>query len=349
MLRLGGLKLDFPVVQAALAGYSDRPMRLIARRHDAPYALRAVILDELLLRPGRHQRELMRDDPEDHPLGGQLIGSSPDRLAAAAVRLAARGCDVIDINFGCAVRKVLRRRRGGYLLADPPAAAEIIRAVRAAVPPATPVTLKLRRGLDDSPASERKFFRILDAALAAGVAAVTVHARTVAQRYAGPADWGFVARVKRYAGPATILGSGDLFTADDIVGMLAETGVDGVTVARGAIGNPWIFREARALLAGRPLPAPPTVAEQGRVLREHFRLTLADHPPQRAARIMRKFGIRYSERHPHHAAVRAAFIDCRSPRDWQAVLERWYDPQRRWPPGRRPGRPTDLIAAGATT
>jgi nifR3 family TIM-barrel protein len=285
--------------------------------------------------------------PEDRPIGGQLMGAEPGPMAQAAALMAARGFDVVDLNFACPVRKVLGRRRGGALLADPTTAIEIIRTVRAAVPKGVPVTLKLRRGMDGARGSERDFFLILDGAFEHGLAAVTVHGRTVAQRYVGPSDWGFLARVKRHVGEQTVLGSGDLFDAEGIRRMLEQTGVGGVTVARGCIGNPWIFREARAVLSGRPLPDPPTVAEQGRVIREHFELCDARHGPRRAPRIMRKFGIKYSELHPYAEQVRTAFIRSRCREDWLSVLDEWYAPTRSWPAARRKSAPGDLVAAGA--
>ena len=347
MLRIGPLQFEFPVVQAALSGYSDGPMRLIARRQGAPYALQEVALDKLIAEPSKLRDKLLTLDAEDHPVGGQLMGADPKQFAAAAAIMAASGFDVVDINFGCPVKKVLGRRRGGYLLSEPDTAIEIIRRVRDTVPAEVPVTLKMRRGMDESIDSERSFFRILDAALESDLAAVAVHGRTVRQRYVGPADWEFIRRVKRHAGDRTILGSGDLFTAEDVVCMLDETGVDGVTVARGAIGNPWVFREARALLAGKPLPAPPAVAEQGRVIRGHFELSVATHGEKLAARIMRKFGIKYGELHPHGIPVRDAFVRSRSAADWLAVFDEWYDPSRDWPPPRRKRGPGHLVAAGA--
>lgn len=338
MLQIGSVRIDTPVVQAALSGYSDGPMRLIARRHGAPYAVHELVLDKLVLQPGKLQRKILDLDDADHPVGGQLMGSEPRQFAEAAARMAESGFDVVDINFGCPVRKVLGRCRGGYLLSDPPAAIEILRAVRAAVPPSTPVTVKMRRGMDRSPQSERDFFRILDAALSLGLDAVTLHGRTVEQKYVGPSDWEFVRRVKRYVGGRTLLGSGDLFTPYDVIRMLEETGVDGVTVARGCIGNPWIFSEVRALLAGRPLPDPPSVAEQGRVIREHYHLAVAHHGERTAPRIMRKFGIRYSDLHPAAESVRSAFVRAASSAEWHAVLDEWYDPARDWPlPRRRTG------------
>ncbi|RMF73303.1 MAG: tRNA-dihydrouridine synthase family protein [Planctomycetota bacterium] len=348
MLRIGSFQFEFPVVQAALSGYSDGPMRRIARRFGAPYAVHEVVLDKLVVAPGKLQRKILRLHSDDHPVGGQLMGAEPSQFAAAAGMMADAGFDVIDINFGCPVKKVLGRCRGGFLLSEPRRAMEIIRAVRDNVPSEKPVTLKMRRGMDDSSESERDFFRIFDYALEAGLAAVTVHGRTVRQRYVGPSRWDFLARVKRHAGDGVVLGSGDLFTAGDIVRMLEQTGVDGVTVARGCIGNPWIFREARALLAGEDLPPPPTVAEQGRVIRRHFELAVEEHGEKQAGRLMRKFGIKYSELHPHARHVRDAFVRTRTAGDWMAVLDEWYDPRHDWPPVVRRERPLNLIAPGAS-
>jgi tRNA-dihydrouridine synthase len=154
----------------------------------------------------------------------------------------------------------------------------------------------------------------------------------VTQKYVGPSNWAFLKRVKQHAGERVVLGSGDLFSAPDIVNMLDQTGVDGVTVARGCIGNPWIFREVRALLTGKPLPPPPTVAEQRVVIEEHYRLALDTYGEGVTPRIMRKFGIKYAQLHPQHADVRNAFAAARSSADWLAVLDAWYDPTRAWPP-----------------
>jgi nifR3 family TIM-barrel protein len=325
-------------------------MRIIARRCGAPYALHEVVLDKIVLTPGKLRRKLFALSADDHPVGGQLMGADPDQFAAAAALMADSGFDVIDINFGCPVKKVLGRCRGGFLLSDPPAAIEIIRRVRGAVPPGIPVTLKMRRGMDDSGESERSFFRIFDAAFEAGLAAITVHGRTVEQRYVGPSRWEFLACVKRHAEDKTVLGSGDLFTAADVVRMLELTGVDGVTVARGCIGNPWIFAECRALLGAAPanVPTLPSVSEQGRLIREHYDLSERMHGEKLAPRLMRKFGIKYAELHPLGGEVREAFIRCRDGAEWHAVLDAWYDPARQWPATVARSGPGELLAAGAS-
>jgi nifR3 family TIM-barrel protein len=266
------------------------------------------------------------------------MGANPDDFAPAARRLVAEGYDVIDINFGCPVKKVLGRCRGGFLLSQPATALEIVGRVRDAVPPGIPVTLKMRRGLDDSPESRDNFWTIFDGAFARGAAAITVHGRSVEQRYVGPSDWGFLQEVKRHAGDRTVIGSGDLFSAEACVAMLTETGVDGVSVARGAIGNPWIFTQALALLDGLPPPPLPRVHEQRDVLREHWALAEQLYGEQVAGRSMRKFAIKYARLHPEHLAVRDAFVAVKAAADWQAVLERHYALDA---PGRDPSSDVD--------
>ena len=339
-LAIGGVPLDAPVVQAALSGYSDRAMRVLARRHGAAYALGEVLLDQFVATAGTNRRNLARlaVAAEEHPVGAQLMGANPDDFPPAARRLVAEGYDVIDVNFGCPVKKVLGRCRGGFLLSQPATALEIVAKVRDAVPPHVPVTLKMRRGLDDSAASRDNFFTIFDGAFARGVAAITVHGRTVQQRYVGPSDWEFLAAVKRHAGDRMVIGSGDLFSAPACVAMLERTGVDGVSVARGAIGNPWIFSQVRALLAGAPLPPPPSVFEQRAVLREHWALAVELHGEAVAGRSMRKFAIKYARVHPEPRAVRDAFIGVKVNADWQAVLDRFYAADA---PGRDPTADVD--------
>jgi len=325
LLCLGHVEIGFPVVQAALSGYSDSPMRVLARRAGASYSVCEVMLDEFLvaMKLRRRTSHYLHIDDEEHPVGGQLMGSEPEQFALGAARLVSAGFDVIDINFGCPVKKVLGRCRGGFHLTQPDVALQIVQRTRDAVPPHVPVTLKMRRGMDDSESSRDNFFRILDGAFAYGIAAVTVHGRTVKQRYEGPSSWDFLRQVKQHVGSRTILGSGDLFSAADCWEMIKTTGVDGVTVARGAIGNPWIFTQARALWAGLPLPSPPAPCDQRPVLEEHYRRALQLYG-ERCGALMRKFGIKYASQHPCHEQVREDFIRVRNADDWTEVLNRWY-------------------------
>lgn len=325
-LQIGNIDIGFPVVQAALSGYSDSPMRQLARRFGASYTICEVMLDQFLLALRRraktkHFLHIARAEP---PVGGQLMGAEPEQFSAGAVRLVEAGFDIIDINFGCPVKKVLGRCRGGFHLSQPSVALEIVRRTREVVPASIPVTVKMRRGVDDSPESRDAFFEILDGAFAAGVAAITVHGRTVQQRYIGPSRWQFLAEVKAHVGSdRTILGSGDLFTAEDCLRMIQETGVDGVTVARGAIGNPWIFAQARQLAAGHAIE-PPRIHEQRETIREHFKLAEAMYGESRAPVMMRKFGAKYAASHPQWEEVRKAFVRAKSWEEWSGILDRFY-------------------------
>ncbi len=323
-LRFGALEIGFPVVQAALSGYSDWAMRMIARRLGASYAICEVLLDRAILQRGKKSRRDLTVTDEEQPAGAQLMGSDPAEFGPAAARLAEAGFQVIDINFGCPVKKVLGRCRGGYHLGQPEIALEVVSQVRNSVPAKIPVTVKMRRGVDDTPESRDNFYTIIDGAYDRGVAAVTVHPRTVKQRYDGPSNWDFLRELKQHLGDHVLLGSGDLFSAPDCLRMLAQTGVDGVTVARGAIGNPWIFREARALASGDPPPPPPTLSEQREVIAEHYRLAERIYGPEQCCRQLRKHCIKYAQRHPEAELVRQAFIQVKQPADWQAVLDRWY-------------------------
>lgn len=348
MLKIGSIELDVPFVQAALSGYSDLPMRRLARRYGAPYALNEVVLDKFVTHHGKKRRGILDVPDDDHPVGGQLMGSNPDDFAPAAVAMADGGYDVIDINYGCPVKKVLGRCRGGFLLSQPDTALEIIRRVYDAVSDRCPVTVKMRRAMDDTPQARRDFFTILDGAFDIGIAAITVHGRTVLQRYAGRSDWSFLAQVKRHVGDRVILGSGDLFSAEACVRMIRETGVDGVTIARGCIGNPWIFRDCRALWSGEPLPPPPSIADQREALEGHLADMIETRGDHMSGKLMRRFGIKYSEHHPRSREVRDAFIRVSKPADIRALLEQWYDPSADWPPVRRRQSHGDLVAAGAT-
>jgi nifR3 family TIM-barrel protein len=334
-VRIGPINLATPFCQAGLAGYSDRAMRVVARRRGCPYAVTEALLDVILLSGGQGLRKSVDINDEDHPVAGQVMGSEPHTMAPAAKLLAGAGYDVIDLNFACPVKKIKNKARGGHMLRDVPRAVDVLKSVRDALPPHVPTTISLRRGFDDSAESRDQFFNIVDAAWAHGYSAVRVHARTVEQKYLGSAQWSALSEVKRRYPDRTILGSGDVFTAQDAVRMLRTTGVDVVWIARGAIGNPWVFRHAAAILAGADPAAiaPPTVGEQRGALAEHFSIAMQIHGEQLAGRRMRKMGIKYSRFHPDSAAVKSDFIAVQSLRDWNRVLDRWYGHDRPgvWP------------------
>jgi len=318
--RIGEIEIGFPVVLAALAGYSDLAYRRICRRLGAEYCATEMMLDRMHIQPGKQVRLMSRSEQADHPVAGQIVGNKPEEMAGATRTLDELGFDVIDLNFACPVRKALSRKRGGFLMSEPENAIAITRAVCEATD--KPVTLKLRQKYVSAD-NEDAFFKIAEGAFEAGAAAICAHARSVEQKYAGPADWDFLARVKTHFGDKTILGSGDVLTPAKALEMLQQTGVDGVAAARGCLGNPWFFRQARDLAEGR-LPYYPSLAEQRDVMLEHLEGAVELYGKVRGPKHMRKFGIKYARLHPGPKKVRMAFVAVKKPEDWHDVLRRFY-------------------------
>jgi tRNA-dihydrouridine synthase B len=325
-LHIGDVEVGLPAVQAALSGYSDLAMRTVAREHGATYAINEVVLDSLVLQRGKLQRRILSIPEHDHPVGGQLMGSQPETFGQAARELVRAGYDVVDINFGCPVNKVLGRHRGGWLLQDPAIALAMVDAVLQAVQGDAPVSVKMRRGSDDSPEAEHRFWTILDGAIERGVAAATVHPRTVKQKYIGPSRWEFLSKVKQHVGDFTLLGSGDLFSAYDVVDMINKTGVDGVTVARGCIGNPFVFEQVRSLLEGG-MPKRPTAAMQRAAIERHWQLALPFYGDERRALPpVRMHVIKYAQYHRDHVWARDQLVRVRKPEElFGKVAEVFHD------------------------
>jgi len=331
-LQIGRLNIGVPLLQAPLSGYSDAPMRRLARKFGASFALCEVFLDQFILNVTKRNkaRLYLAVKDADKPSGAQLMGSSSDEFVRAALRLLECGFELIDLNFACPVRKVVGKNRGGFLISEPQKAIQIAKQVREALPSSTPVTVKLRRGFDDSPESRDDFFELLDGLLDVGIDGIAVHGRTVLQRYQGVADWNFLRDVKEHVAVKknrpdfAVVGCGDLFTAETVVRRMQESGVDGVALARGIIGNPWLFTQTRAAMEGRPIPPPPTLAEQKEVVAEHFNAAVELYGEKRATTEMRKFGVAYSRLHPQSEEVRKAFARCRSSAQWYETLDKFY-------------------------
>ena len=359
--RIGGIAVSPPVMLSPMAGYTDLPYRLLCRRMGCPYTTTEMMLDRLVLLKGKLQVRMLAISDEDHPSAGQITGNEPDVMAAAAESLCEHGFDAVDLNFACPVRKALARQRGGAILQKPALAGQIVRAVVAAS--GKPVTIKLRRGFaeeeieeeeeeeateggtpsgregkmpspraGETPATQMSaapsddFWAIAEEAFAGGAAAITVHARTVEARYHGRADWDFLAAVKQRFPDRTVIGSGDVTSAEAALDMIRRTGVDGAAVARGALGNPWIFRQLKDLLAGRP-PYRPPLQEVREVMEGHFAAAIELYGPLRGPRIMRKHAIKYSRMHPRAKAVRGAMASVKNAEQWRMVLDAHYPPE----------------------
>jgi nifR3 family TIM-barrel protein len=302
-----------------------------------------------VLLPGTLRDQIMRVADDDHPVGGQLLGANPETFARAAGELVVAGYDVVDLNFGCPVKKVLGRSRGGFLLSEPRTALEIVSRVHDAIGGRVPLTVKMRRGIADDAQSTEMFWEILEGAFARGVAAVCVHGRTVQQRYVGASKRSFVGEVKRAFPDRTILASGDMFFASDVRDALAETGADGAWIGRGAIGAPWIFRDVAHVLASGAC-APPSFSEQRRAVWLHYRESLALYGAERGSRFFRPHAFKYAESHPAGDVVKREMHATRTFADVESALQRWYDEELRedhFGPARARTTPGHLVAAGA--
>ena len=324
-LHIGDVEIGLPAVQAALSGYSDLAMRTVAREHGVTYAINEVVLDALVLQKGKLQRRILSVPEHDHPVGGQLMGSQPEIFGQAARELVRAGYDIVDINFGCPVNKVLGRHRGGWLLQDTETALAMVESVLQAVQGDAPVSVKMRRGTDDSPEAEKRFWTILDGSMELGIAAATVHPRTVKQKYIGPSRWEFLTKVKQHVGDFTLLGSGDLFSAYDVVDMMNETGVDGATVARGCIGNPFMFQQIRDLLDGK-IPQRATCAQQRAAIHRHWELAVPFYRDERRALPpARMHVIKYGQYHKDPIWAREQLVRVKKPEELLARVAEVFD------------------------
>jgi tRNA-dihydrouridine synthase len=274
------------------------------------------------------------DEPEldGEPPGSGNASDDPDASTPSSLRHSVApsrsSFAAIDVNLACPVKKIEKKSRGGHWLTEPRGAIALLEAVRDATPAHIPCTVKLRRSFDDTPEMVDNFHAIFAAAYDMGYAWATVHARTVEQKYVGPSRWTFLRDLRELHPDKIILGSGDTWSVVDIFRMIAYAGMSGVSVARGCIGNPWIFRQARDMMAGSA-PRVPTIPEQRAVLAEHFRLSLAvtrrfRHAEQATSMMMRKFAIRFAMHHARSDEVRKRFIAVQSAAQWQQVLDEFY-------------------------
>jgi nifR3 family TIM-barrel protein len=279
-LRIGPHELPTPVVLAPMAGITNQAYRRLCREQLAAGGGRGVLVSEMvtsraLLERGDESMRLIQHDPGESPRSVQLYGVDPGTVAAAVRMLLDEGlADHVDLNFGCPVPKVTRRGGGSALPWKTRLFTAIVaQAVRAAQPSGAPVTVKMRKGVDDDHLTYLEAGRIAEGE---GVAAVALHARTAADYYSGVADWSAIARLKEAVTTVPVLGNGDIWSADDALRMVAATGCDGVVVGRGCLGRPWLFADLAAAFAGRPDRVTPTLGEVLVTMRRHIEL-LADH------------------------------------------------------------------------
>lgn len=313
-LKIGSLVLAHNVVLAPLAGITNLPFRLICRHEGASMAFTEMISVNGLVRDGVRTLALLKSCPEDRPLAVQLFGDSPSDLAEAA-RMAEGYGDLLDINMGCPVRKVVGTGAGSALLQEPLKVAAIIRAVRAAT--SLPLTIKIRSGWHNG---DNVFLEVAQIAQAEGCDAITLHPRSRSQMFSGKADWSQIKKLKDTL-VIPVLGSGDLFTGNDCLRMLNETGCDGIMVARGALGNPWIFRQVSEL-AATGCYSPVTFDERADTINRHLTLFVEGSGESVAVRELKKHIGWYAKGFAGASEIRRAANAAHSKADIVALAER---------------------------
>jgi tRNA-dihydrouridine synthase B len=322
-LRIGNVAFDSPLFLAPLAGVSDSPFRRLAREQGASAVYTEMVSADGLVRGNRATIDYCAFDPCERPIGIQLFGSDPGVMAEAASYLSAlpgeKRPDLVDINMGCPVRKVVNRRAGAALLEDVPRIAEMVRRMRGVS--TVPVTAKIRLGWDGSSRNVVEVSRALEDA---GASAVAIHARTRAEKFEGNAHWEMIGEAKRAVG-IPVIGNGDVRTPEDAGRMLETTGCDAVMLGRAAFGDPWVFRRARAWLErGDRLPHP-TAAERLETGLRHLEMMVSSVGPECAAREMRKHVAWYVRGLPHSAAVREQVNRTRSVEEMAGRLRAYLD------------------------
>lgn len=301
-MKIGNVQMDSPFVLAPLAGVSDSPFRQLAREQGASAVYTEMVSADGLVRGNQATMDYIAFEPHERPIGVQLFGSDPAIMAEASRVLSElpenRRPDLIDINMGCPVRKVVTRCAGAALLQDVPLIERIVSAMSAAS--SLPVTAKIRLGWDGQ---SRNVVDVARALEGAGAMAVAIHARTRAEKFEGSAHWDMIAEAKQAVG-IPVIGNGDVRTAADAVRMLETTGCDGVMLGRAAFGDPWIFKRIRALVErGEELP-PPTAEERLQAGVRHLGMLVGTVGEAIAAKEMRKHVAWYIKGLPNSAKVR---------------------------------------------
>lgn len=317
-LKIGNVTLDNNLILAPMAGVTDLPFRLLCAQQGAGLVCMEMVSAKAIYYGNKNTKELLTIHPKEGPVSLQLFGSDPDIISEMAKRIEERPFSILDINMGCPVPKVVKNGEGSALMKNPKLVEEIVtktvRAIR------KPVTVKIRKGFDDSTVNAVEIARI---AQESGASAVAVHGRTREQFYSGRADYEIIARVKQ-ALSIPVIGNGDVTDGPSAQRLLGETGCDGVMIGRGVRGNPWIFREIVHYLETGKTIAAPSGEEVCRMILRHAAMELEYKGEYTAVREMRKHIAWYTAGFPHSASLRRSINAIETFPELEAAVKRIF-------------------------
>lgn len=305
-LKIGSVTLPNNLILAPMAGVTDLPFRLLCKEQGAGLLCMEMVSAKAILYKNRNTESLLEIDPRENPVSLQLFGSDPEIISTIAHQIEERPFDILDLNMGCPVPKIVNNGEGSALMKNPKLAGEIIRRTVRAID--KPVTVKIRKGFDDEHINAVEMAKIAEDA---GASAVAVHGRTREQFYSGKADWDIIRQVKE-AVSIPVIGNGDLLTAEDVIAMEAQTGCDGFMIARGAQGNPWIFRQILHYFETGEHLAKPTIEEVTQMILRHARMMLEFKGEYIGIREIRKHAAWYTAGYPNSARLRVAINNVES-------------------------------------